>query len=266
MYNIILEMQCVDDRRYKYSNSEWVKSRKTTTDGLPKPASWTHPEGPKTGSSWMKGKVSFKKAKLTKDPNTTKGHLVAQSMHKYVTRIGITKVIQEGSRTYQEVHSQTLHLCQFYSVTAYQSNEVTKIKTDHNSFTKAFREPPGETEREDESAPMQPFPCEYQYPNMNSSYYMTAAQNLQGIPIDCYGSGMLSPPNSTQLPANYGSNPFPYTPHPSFTSVSSLASVPMHSRYSPLQFMQPWSEDPSFQCMQQRHHPSIPAGSYEAAS
>lgn len=115
----------------------------------------------------MKGKVSFKKAKLTKDPNTTKGHLVAQSMHKYVTRIGITKVIQEGSRTYQEVHSQTLHLCQFYSVTAYQSNEVTKIKTDHNSFTKAFREPPGETEREDESAPMQPFPCEYQYPNMS---------------------------------------------------------------------------------------------------
>jgi hypothetical protein len=118
MYNIILEMQCVDDRRYKYSNSEWVKSRKTTTDGLPKPASWTHPEGPKTGSSWMKGKVSLKKAKLTNDPNTTKGHLVVQSMHKYVGRIAITKEIDEGSWTYQEVPSQTLHLCQFYSVTA----------------------------------------------------------------------------------------------------------------------------------------------------
>ena len=77
-YNMVLEMRCLDRCRYKYANSKWIKTSKAGMEfstGIPEVPSWTHLDGPKSGANWMKDPISFKKVKLTNDPQTTKGHV-----------------------------------------------------------------------------------------------------------------------------------------------------------------------------------------------
>ena len=78
MYNMVLEIPCIDGCRYKYTKSRWVKA--STSDfnfslAAADAPFWKHPDGPNTGRCWMEVPVSFKNAKITNNPKTTKGHV-----------------------------------------------------------------------------------------------------------------------------------------------------------------------------------------------
>ena len=76
-YKVQMEIRCVDGYRYKYVNSRWTKTAELNL-GIPEVPNWVfHPHSPKTGSSWMKDPISFKKVKLTSDSDTqvSKGHV-----------------------------------------------------------------------------------------------------------------------------------------------------------------------------------------------
>ena len=79
-YKMKLEVQSVDQHRYKYTNSSWMKTLKLDTE-LPgtvsDSSSWTHPESPKLGSFWMKNTINFQRAKLTNnsDPTPASGYV-----------------------------------------------------------------------------------------------------------------------------------------------------------------------------------------------
>ena len=78
MYNMVLEIPCIDGCRYKYTNSRWVKASASDVNfagTITDTSSLIHPDGPNTGRYWMEVPVSFKKAKITNDPKTTKGHV-----------------------------------------------------------------------------------------------------------------------------------------------------------------------------------------------
>lgn len=60
------------------------------------------------------------------------------SMHKYQPRVVISRFISK--RVQEPIFTQDLLQCTFIGVTAYQNDQVTQLKIDHNPFAKAFRE------------------------------------------------------------------------------------------------------------------------------
>lgn len=66
------------------------------------------------------------------------------SMHRYTPRVVVAKCTSKKSSTV--VYTLDLHECSFIAVTAYQNDQVTQLKIDHNPFAKAFRENPGDSE------------------------------------------------------------------------------------------------------------------------
>lgn len=65
-------------------------------------------------------------------------------MHRYTPRVVIAKCTSKKHSTI--VYTLDLHECSFIAVTAYQNDQVTQLKIDHNPFAKAFRENPGDGE------------------------------------------------------------------------------------------------------------------------
>ena len=64
--------------------------------------------------------------------------IVLNSMHKYQIQLNITHVVEneDTKETRKNVFNETV----FIAVTAYQNDDVTQLKIDHNPFAKAFRE------------------------------------------------------------------------------------------------------------------------------
>nr|ADT64679.1 TbxA2 [Halichondria bowerbanki] len=137
-YTISLEINPADTHRYKFVNSRWVFAGKGESHDETMLV-FHHPESPSTGKHWMKNKVSFKKIKLSNNRNNKRGQVVAlNSMHKYLPRVVISKVISKKKSAV--VHSEDLEKCIFVAVTAYQNDQVTQLKIDYNPFAKAFRD------------------------------------------------------------------------------------------------------------------------------
>ena len=65
-------------------------------------------------------------------------------MHRYTPRVVVAKCTSKKNSTV--VYTLDLHECSFIAVTAYQNDQVTQLKIDHNPFAKAFRENPGDSE------------------------------------------------------------------------------------------------------------------------
>ena len=73
-YTLFMDVEQVDDKRYKYLNSKWIEVGKAEKETEPR-ARYVHPESPNTGQHWMTQKVSFKKMKLTNNKKNTSGHV-----------------------------------------------------------------------------------------------------------------------------------------------------------------------------------------------
>lgn len=68
IYSLTLEVLPVDNRRYKFIQTEWVPVGRVEKKQHYR--EYSHPESPNTGSYWMENQVAFKLVKLTNNKNT----------------------------------------------------------------------------------------------------------------------------------------------------------------------------------------------------
>uniref|UniRef100_A0A8C4QPB6 T-box transcription factor Tb n=1 Tax=Eptatretus burgeri TaxID=7764 RepID=A0A8C4QPB6_EPTBU len=131
MYSLLLDFSAADSYRWRYVNGEWVAGGKPE----PQPPScvYIHPDSPNFGAHWMRAPVSFCKVKLSNKMNAS-GQVMLNSLHKYQPRIHIICV--GGSQGLLSSHAFP-ETC-FIAVTAYQNEEITALKIQHNPFAKAF--------------------------------------------------------------------------------------------------------------------------------
>uniref|UniRef100_A0ACB8FWL6 Uncharacterized protein n=1 Tax=Sphaerodactylus townsendi TaxID=933632 RepID=A0ACB8FWL6_9SAUR len=89
----------------------------------------------------------FDRVKLTNNEMDDKGHIILQSMHKYKPRVHV--IVQDSRFDLSQIQSlpaagvQTFSFkeTEFTTVTAYQNQQITKLKIDRNPFAKGFRDP-----------------------------------------------------------------------------------------------------------------------------
>ncbi|XP_052005353.1 T-box transcription factor TBX22-like [Xyrauchen texanus] len=148
-YYMAMDIMPVDSKRYRYvyHSSQWMVARNTDHSCISSRLC-VHPDSPCSGENWMRQVISFDRIKLTNNEMDDKGHIILQSMHKYKPRIHVIPynprvdlsqtppVLQADS-----VHTFSFPETQFTTVTAYQNQQITKLKIDRNPFAKGFRDP-----------------------------------------------------------------------------------------------------------------------------
>jgi hypothetical protein len=138
-YNVFVDIVQADENSWKFQGGKWVpcgatNGSKTTTQNT-KTSIYLHPDSPNTGAFWMKHEIAFGKVKLTNNKSNIDGHMVLNSMHKYIPRIHVS--LENDSKN---VKTFTFMETQFVAVTAYQNTDITQLKIDNNPFAKGFRE------------------------------------------------------------------------------------------------------------------------------
>eukprot|EP00073_Rattus_norvegicus_P041894 XP_008771561.1 PREDICTED: T-box transcription factor TBX22 isoform X3 [Rattus norvegicus] len=147
-YYVILDVVPVDSKRYRYvyHSSQWMVAGNTDHSCIT-PRFYVHPDSPCSGENWMRQIISFDRVKLTNNEMDDKGHIILQSMHKYKPRV---HVVEEDSRIdlsliqsfpTEGVKTFSFKETEFTTVTAYQNQQITKLKIDRNPFAKGFRDP-----------------------------------------------------------------------------------------------------------------------------
>src|SRR6218665_191143 len=61
-------------------------------------------------------------------------------MHKYLPRVHVVQANDVFSMRWGSFNTFTFDRTSFVAVTAYQNEQITKLKIDHNPFAKGFRE------------------------------------------------------------------------------------------------------------------------------
>lgn len=91
--------------------------------------------------------VSFYKLKLTNNSHDQDGHIIVQSMHRYIPRLHVIPVLEGEVPTSEkpvvmgpESMTFTFPQTEFMAVTTYQNFCITQLKINHNPFAKGFRE------------------------------------------------------------------------------------------------------------------------------
>ncbi|XP_035686070.1 T-box transcription factor TBX15-like [Branchiostoma floridae] len=146
-YIVIMDIVPVDNKRYRYvyHSSKWMCAG--SADAPPPPRVYVHPDSPASGEAWMRQTVSFDKLKLTNNENDEQGYIILHSMHKYQPRVHIIKKtahtdltnktsISPGDKAQTFAFPETV----FTTVTAYQNQQITRLKIDRNPFAKGFRD------------------------------------------------------------------------------------------------------------------------------
>uniref|UniRef100_UPI0037E9AE92 T-box transcription factor TBX22 n=1 Tax=Semicossyphus pulcher TaxID=241346 RepID=UPI0037E9AE92 len=147
-YYIAMDVMPVDSKRYRYvyHSSQWMVAGNTDHSCI-SPRLYVHPDSPCAGETWMRQVISFDRVKLTNNEMDDKGHIILQSMHKYKPRVHIIRhdprldLSQIQSLPAEGVHSFCFPETEFTTVTAYQNQQITKLKIDRNPFAKGFRDP-----------------------------------------------------------------------------------------------------------------------------
>ncbi|XP_032052404.1 T-box transcription factor TBX22 isoform X2 [Aythya fuligula] len=147
-YYIAIDVVPVDSKRYRYvyHSSQWMVAGNTDHSCIT-PRLYIHPDSPCSGETWMRQIVSFDRVKLTNNELDDKGHIILQSMHKYKPRVHVIAqdsrfdLAQIQSLPAEGVHTFSFQETEFTTVTAYQNQQITKLKIDRNPFAKGFRDP-----------------------------------------------------------------------------------------------------------------------------
>ncbi|OAD58738.1 T-box transcription factor TBX6, partial [Eufriesea mexicana] len=155
-YCVLLEVEPASDRRHKYVGGGGSGLEKTcgnargwTSAGPAEPQPrldrriYLHPDSPATGTYWMQHPHSFNKLKLTNNAVDPRNNLVLTSMHKYIPRIWIIRC--DDATRLSDLYSHPSSSfkfpeTEFIAVTAYQNENITKLKINNNPFAKGFRE------------------------------------------------------------------------------------------------------------------------------
>ncbi|XP_029434772.1 T-box transcription factor TBX15 isoform X2 [Rhinatrema bivittatum] len=146
-YYIAMDIVPVDNKRYRYvyHSSKWMVAG--NADSPVPPRVYIHPDSLASGDTWMRQVVSFDKLKLTNNELDDQGHIILHSMHKYQPRVHVirkdfssdlspTKPIPMGDGVKSFSFPETV----FTTVTAYQNQQITRLKIDRNPFAKGFRD------------------------------------------------------------------------------------------------------------------------------
>ncbi|NWV75709.1 TBX22 factor, partial [Dasyornis broadbenti] len=155
-YYIAIDVVPVDSKRYRYvyHSSQWMVAGNTDHSCIT-PRLYIHPDSPCSGETWMRQIISFDRVKLTNNEMDDKGHVAAcppaqiilQSMHKYKPRVHVIAqdsrfdLAQIQSLPAEGVQTFSFQETEFTTVTAYQNQQITKLKIDRNPFAKGFRDP-----------------------------------------------------------------------------------------------------------------------------
>ncbi|ESN98407.1 hypothetical protein HELRODRAFT_84628 [Helobdella robusta] len=103
-------------------------------------SSYLHPDSPNFGKHWTNQVVTFSKVKVTNKVNCSGDQVFLDSLHKYLPRVTIVKIISNKSDDARFVGSFTFGETSFIAVTAYQNEEITNLKVKYNPFAKGFQE------------------------------------------------------------------------------------------------------------------------------
>ncbi|XP_041940044.1 T-box transcription factor TBX15 isoform X3 [Alosa sapidissima] len=146
-YYIAMDIVPVDNKRYRYvyHSSKWMVAG--NADSPVPPRVYIHPDSLASGDTWMRQVVSFDKLKLTNNELDDQGHIILHSMHKYQPRVHVirkdfssdlspTKPVPSGDGVKTFSFPETV----FTTVTAYQNQQITRLKIDRNPFAKGFRD------------------------------------------------------------------------------------------------------------------------------
>ncbi|XP_048882880.1 T-box transcription factor TBX15-like [Brienomyrus brachyistius] len=146
-YYVAMDIVPVDNKRYRYvyHSSKWMVAG--NADSPVPPRVYIHPDSLASGDTWMRQVVSFDKLKLTNNELDDQGHIILHSMHKYQPRVHVirkdfssnlssTKPIPSGEGVKTFTFPETV----FTTVTAYQNQQITRLKIDRNPFAKGFRD------------------------------------------------------------------------------------------------------------------------------
>ncbi|XP_076372582.1 T-box protein 12-like isoform X2 [Tachypleus tridentatus] len=256
-YLIWVEIASVDNNRYRYvyPSSQWMIAG---AGDVPLPTNrYLHPDIPAKGHHLMAQIVNFDKLKLTNSKQSTeKGQIALHSMHKYQPLIYIQKVETPFTVPDQAVDTKLAFQFSFpetvfITVTAYQNQEITKLKIASNPFAKGFRDPVKNSEGCDEIARRHmgnltsfsksvvttegniirtPFmaPCAYSSVLFPSTYrYHQQPLNPFYVPLNVYPFGTPVPsPLSTVTSLDNG-NSYAFSPFRNLSfSYSSYSHIP----------------------------------------
>ncbi|XP_068755383.1 T-box transcription factor TBX15-like [Montipora capricornis] len=146
-YILMMDVVPLDNKRYRYAyhSSKWVVAGSADA---PMPGRvYIHPDSPGLGEDWMRQVVSFDKVKLTNNELDQQGHIILHSMHKYQPRIHIIKKKDPSEALVLDMEKSTALKKTFLfpdtvftTVTAYQNQQITRLKIDSNPFAKGFRD------------------------------------------------------------------------------------------------------------------------------
>ncbi|XP_008059153.1 T-box transcription factor TBX22 [Carlito syrichta] len=147
-YSVAIDVVPVDSKRYRYvyHSSQWMVAGNTDHSCM-NPRFYVHPDSPCSGETWMRQIISFDRVKLTNNEMNDKGHIILQSMHKYKPRVHVMEqVIRADLSEIQNLPTEGVKTfsfkeTEFTTVTAYQNQQITKLKIDRNPFAKGFRDP-----------------------------------------------------------------------------------------------------------------------------
>ncbi|VDD80615.1 unnamed protein product [Mesocestoides corti] len=138
-YVMMMDIVPRDQNRYKFHNNGWAVAGKADPEPTKRP--YIHPDSPATGEQWMQKPISFHKLKLTNNiAERQPFQAVLNSMHKYIPRVHIVRADDLMKINFCEFVTFSFEESEFIAVTAYQNEQITQLKIDHNPFAKGFRD------------------------------------------------------------------------------------------------------------------------------
>nr|CDO67950.1 T-box transcription factor A SciTbxA [Sycon ciliatum] len=137
-YAVVVDIVPADQYHWKFTGTEWRIGGPRCEPPMPSRL-YVHQESPSSGLHWMQDVISFGKLKITNDKATAGHEIVLDSLHKYVVRLHVA-CFHHASDYAEVVHTCVFNETSFIAVTAYQNNQMTQLKIEHNPFAKGFRE------------------------------------------------------------------------------------------------------------------------------
>lgn len=140
-YCLIMDIQPVDNSRYKWTGKSWQVCGKAECHVKSQP--FAQPESPSAGQHWMQNPVSFYKLKLTSNISDQEENTVLHPMHRYLPRLHVVqtdKAAKDIKLNGPNVVTFTFPQTEFMAVTAYQNSRFAQLKVDYNPFAKGLKE------------------------------------------------------------------------------------------------------------------------------
>lgn len=141
-YNVFVDIVLSDSNHWKFQAGKWVACGQADEVATSSQVGrvYMHPDSPNTGAHWMKNEIAFGKLKLTNNKSNNQGHIILNSMHKYLPRIHFQAVEKDTIADNSKILTFTFPETEFIAVTAYQNTDITQLKIDNNPFAKGFRD------------------------------------------------------------------------------------------------------------------------------